>query len=254
MLGLLSEPLELEGDGGDWYWGTAGEGPAEARPEVALTRASVLDAIPALVWKASGPIPCSPYGFPYMGKPVIFIGGWKGLYGTSPHLLPMMRFREGIPALLLAAPPPPPALSMTFRFRMMRPRLTSLGLTRRFRMRTVSEKGETGGREEKEPLGGARGSGRGRGRRDMRWQRRMSFFSLWEAAREWSFGEGAAEDEDEDEEEEEEVGLDAGAAELEEEGGRAEGGREEERRGAAREPEARVDGSPAWARACTEEA
>lgn len=103
--------------------------------------------------------------------------GWEGREA---------RWLWGNGGLLLAGPlPPAPAgLSATFRLRMMRPRLTSRGLTLRFRMRTVSEKGETGGREEKEGLdkelgGGARGSGRGRGRRDMRWQRRMSFFSLW---------------------------------------------------------------------------
>lgn len=54
-------------------------------------------------------------------------------------------------------------------------------------------------------------------------------------------------DEDEDEDEEEEVELDAVAVELED------GGREEERRGAEWEAEARVDGSPACARACTKE-
>lgn len=111
-------------------------------------------------------------------------------------------------------PPPLPGLSMTLRFRMMRPRLTSRGLTRRLRMRTVSEKGETGGREgnplgpEKDP-GVARGSGRGKGRRDILVQRRMSFFSLCVAARELSLGEGAGEAEGKEDEgargEEEEV-------------------------------------------------
>lgn len=74
----------------------------------------------------------------------------------------------------------------------MRPRLTSRGLTLRFKMRTVSENGEIGRRERKdEPSGFARGSGRGKGRRDMRWQRWISFLSLCEAARECNLGVGA---------------------------------------------------------------
>lgn len=37
------------------------------------------EAMPVLVvWKGVGPTPCNPYGLPYMGKPVIFMGGWKG--------------------------------------------------------------------------------------------------------------------------------------------------------------------------------
>lgn len=76
--------------------------------------------------------------------------------------------------LLPADAPPRPGLSMTFRLRMIRPRFTSLGLTLRLRMRTVSEKGETCGREGKPPeleKGAAMGSERGSGRRDIRWQR-----------------------------------------------------------------------------------
>lgn len=81
---------------------------------------------------------------------------------------------------------------------MIRPRLVSRGLTLRFRIRTVSEKGETGGRDGKGPPAEpeASGSGRGSGRRDIRWQRRISFFSLWEAAPEWSLGVGAEEEEE----------------------------------------------------------
>lgn len=67
-------------------------------------------------------------------------------------------------------------------------------------MRTVSEKGEIGRREMKEePSGLAKGSGRGKGRRDMRWQRWMSFLSLCEAAKECNLGVGARDDVDEDE-------------------------------------------------------
>lgn len=92
----------------------------------------------------------------------------------------MMRLREGMfwrPAvtfLLLAAAPPRPGLSMTFRLRMIRPLLTSRGLTLRLRMRTVSEKGETCTREGKPPgleKAAAMGSVRGKGRLDIRWQR-----------------------------------------------------------------------------------
>lgn len=118
-----------------------------------------------------------------------------------------MRLREGMfwrPAVtfLLPAVPPRPALSMTFRLRMIRPLLTSRGLTLRLRMRTVSEKGETCRREGKPPgleKVFAMGSERGRGRLDIRWQRWMSFFSLWVAAREFSFGEGAKVEDEEDE-------------------------------------------------------
>jgi len=144
-----------------------------------------------------GPPHCRPKGFPYMGKPSIFSGAWKGLQGASPFF-PMMRLRDGRlwrpappPA---AARPPRPSLSTTFRFRMMRPLLTSRGFTRRFRMRTVSENGNTLRREGK---AGAAGSQRSSGRRDMRWQRWMSFFSLWVA--EFSLGDGATEEEEEDE-------------------------------------------------------
>lgn len=92
---------------------------------------------------------------------------------------------------------PAPYLSITFKLRIMRPRLTSRGLTLRFKMRTVSENGEIGRRETKEePSGFAKGSGRGKGRRDMRWQRWMSFLSLCEAARECNLGVGARDDED----------------------------------------------------------
>lgn len=92
----------------------------------------------------------------------------------------MIRLREGMfwrPVeifLLPAAAPPLPALSITFRLRMIRPLLTSRGLTLRLRMRTVSEKGETWGREGKPPgleKEDAMGSERGRGRLDIRWQR-----------------------------------------------------------------------------------
>lgn len=111
-----------------------------------------------------------------------------------------MRLREGmfwrpeVPFRLPNATPPWPALSMTFRLRIIRPLLTSRGFTLRLRMRTVSEKGETCGRQGKPPgleklL--AVGSERGRGRLDIRWQRWISFFNLWVAARELSFGEGA---------------------------------------------------------------
>lgn len=87
----------------------------------------------------------------------------------------MMRFRDGIFARpvddcgdLLLATPPFSDLSMTFRFKIMRPRLTSRGFTLRLRMRTVSENGEMGGRDEYvDPVGSARGSGRGKGRRDI---------------------------------------------------------------------------------------
>lgn len=120
----------------------------------------------------------------------------------------MMRLREGmfwrpvVTFLLPAAVPPLPGLSMTFRLRMIRPLFTSRGLTLRLRMRTVSEKGETCMREGKPPgleKVGAMGSARGRGRLDIRWQRWMSFFSLWVAARELSLGEGATVEEEEDE-------------------------------------------------------
>ncbi len=91
----------------------------------------------------------------------------------SPCFFPMMRFRDGIfarPAndcgVLLLATPPFSALSMTFRFKIMRPRFTSRGLTLRLRMRTVSENGEMGGRDV-DPVGSPRGSGRGKGRRDI---------------------------------------------------------------------------------------
>lgn len=108
-------------------------------------------------------------------------------------LLPMTRFLEGtlgrarFPAPC-PEPPPPVPLSMTFRFRMMRFRLGSRGFTLRLMMRTVSEKGEMGGRRPGLPPWG---SGRGRGRRDMRWQRRMSFLSRCTAALECSLGEEA---------------------------------------------------------------
>lgn len=113
----------------------------------------------------------------------------------------MMRLREGMlwrPVVIFLAPPLP-GLSMTFRLRMIRPLLTSRGLTLRFRMRTVSEKGETCMRDGKPPgleKVDAMGSERGRGRLDIRWQRWMSFFSLWVAARELSFGVGAMVEED----------------------------------------------------------
>lgn len=112
----------------------------------------------------------------------------------------------------------------------MRPRLTSRGLTLRFKMRTVSENGEIGTRERREePSGFAKGSGRGKGRRDMRWQRWMSFLSLCEAAKEWSLGVGARDDED--------VGL----------GGTGNG--DGVHGGAWRVLELRNGVSPAWARA-----
>lgn len=79
-------------------------------------------------------------------------------------------------------------------------------------MRTVSENGEIGKRERKEePSGFAKGSGRGKGRRDIRWQRWMSFFSLCEAARECNLGVGARVNEDE--------GLGGAGNEEEEHGG-----------------------------------
>lgn len=64
-----SEPLELEGEGGDWYW--------EGVEWVSL--APVLEQDPGWGGKDIGPPHCSPNGFPYMGNPSIFIGGWKGL-------------------------------------------------------------------------------------------------------------------------------------------------------------------------------
>lgn len=87
----------------------------------------------------------------------------------------MMRFRDGIFARpandcgdLLLVTPLFSDLSMTFRFKIIRPRLTSRGLTLRLRMRTVSENGEIGGRDEDvDPVGSPRGSGRGKGRRDI---------------------------------------------------------------------------------------
>lgn len=64
-----SEPLELEGEGGDWY-----------REEVVrLSLVPVLEHDPGWEGKGTGPLHCSPNGFPYMGKPSIFRGGWKGL-------------------------------------------------------------------------------------------------------------------------------------------------------------------------------
>lgn len=108
-----------------------------------------------------------------------------------------MRFRDGICDFCCPLVVPVPYLSITFKLRMMRPRLTSRGLTLRFKMRTVSENGEIGKRERKEePSGLANGSGRGKGRRDMRWQRWMSFLSLCEAARECNLGVGARDEED----------------------------------------------------------
>lgn len=92
----------------------------------------------------------------------------------------MMRLREGMfwrPAVIFLPPeaaPLRPGLSMTFRLRMIRPLLTSRGLTLRLRMRTVSEKGETCRREGKPPgleKVDAMGSERGRGRLDILWQR-----------------------------------------------------------------------------------
>lgn len=91
----------------------------------------------------------------------------------------MMRLREGMfwrpPVLfLLPAAPPRPGLSMTFKLRMILPLLTSRGFTLRLRMRTVSEKGETCGREGKPPgleKVAAKGSERGSGRRDILWHR-----------------------------------------------------------------------------------
>lgn len=108
-------------------------------------------------------------------------------------LLPMTRFLEGtlgrarfpVPC---PVPPPPVPLSITFRFRIMRFRLGSRGFTLRLMMRTVSEKGEMGGRRPGLP---PCGSGRGSGRRDMRWQRRISFLSRCTAALECSLGEEA---------------------------------------------------------------
>lgn len=123
----------------------------------------------------------------------------------SPCFFPMIRFRDGIFALpandcgvLLLVIPPFSDLSMTFRFKIMRPRLTSRGLTLRLRMRTVSENGEMGWRDE-DPVELARGSDRGKGRRDIMWQRCMSFFNLWAAARECTLGVGAVEWEEDDE-------------------------------------------------------
>lgn len=67
---FASEQLELEGEGGDWYW----------EEVVWLSRAPVLEHDPVWEWNAKGPPPhCSPNGFPYIGKPSIFRGGWKGL-------------------------------------------------------------------------------------------------------------------------------------------------------------------------------
>lgn len=110
-------------------------------------------------------------------------------------LLPITRLREGI--LGRAKLPPPLAalpLSMTFRLRMMRLRLGSRGFTLRLMIRTVSEKGETGGRRPVPPPTPLFwGSGRGRGRRDIRWHRRMSFLSRCTAALEWSLGEDVLE-------------------------------------------------------------
>lgn len=64
-----SEPLELEGDGGVWYW--------EEVEWVSL--APVVDHVPGWEWKGNGPPHWSPNGFPYIGNPSIFKGGWKGL-------------------------------------------------------------------------------------------------------------------------------------------------------------------------------
>lgn len=92
----------------------------------------------------------------------------------------MMRLREGMfwrPAgifLVPAAVPLLPGLLITFKLRMIRLLLTSRGLTLRFRMRTVSEKGETCMRDGRPPgleKVDAMGFERGRGRLDIRWQR-----------------------------------------------------------------------------------
>lgn len=141
--------------------------------------------------------------FPYIGKPANFM--WAGArMGTpaSPNFLffPITRFRDGIlgrpggflrivplggalpwplPLLLLLLLLAPVPLSMTLRFRMIRPRLGSRGFTLRFKIRTVSEKGDTGGRRSWGPPGVPEGeepelepedrrSCLGRGRRDMR--------------------------------------------------------------------------------------
>lgn len=108
-------------------------------------------------------------------------------------------------------------------------------------MRTVSEKGETCGREGKPPgleKVAAKGSERGRGRRDILWHRWMSFFSLWVAARELSLGEGATVEE----EEEDEVAKWWG--DVEEEGAARLGAEEEDRDVVWRDFETRLLVSP----------
>lgn len=74
--GLASEPLELEGEGGGWYWGLP-----EERDEGAsrAPEAPVLEPVPGCGWRGPCPPHWSPNGFPYMGKPSILSGGWKGL-------------------------------------------------------------------------------------------------------------------------------------------------------------------------------
>lgn len=101
-------------------------------------------------------------------------------------LLPITLFLEGI----LGRPRGGfAALSMTFRLRMIRLRFGSLGFALRLMIRTVSENGDTGGRRPELVPEGAEGSGRGRGRRDMLWQRRMSFFNRCTAALECNLAE-----------------------------------------------------------------
>lgn len=161
-----SEPPELEGGGGD--------GNLEGVERLSL--GPLLGHETGCGWKGMGPPHCSPNGFPYMGNPSIFRGGWKGRYGASPFF-PMMRLRDGIfwrpggTFLLLADVLALPGLSMTFRLRIIRLLFTSRGLTLRLTMRTVSEKGETCMRDGKPPALGkvdAIGSERGSGRLDMR--------------------------------------------------------------------------------------
>lgn len=74
------DPLELDGKGGGWV---------SLAPEV-----PVLEPV-AECGRCRGPGPphWRPNGFPYMGNPSM---GWKGRYGASPLLFPMILFREGM--------------------------------------------------------------------------------------------------------------------------------------------------------------
>lgn len=63
------ELLELEGDGGLRYWAGADR----------ASLGAVLEHVAGEERKDRGQPYWSPNGFPYMGKPSIFRGGWKGL-------------------------------------------------------------------------------------------------------------------------------------------------------------------------------